>query len=155
MGWNEVSIYGKICLILNILIIFFYKQINKFLDPEDKHKNNFSMKDFLLLVPIILLFGQNLFYEINISPGWKIKEILDNEILNWILTTIGCYGIVLLTATDIGVDMGAKQHKLTQNMFLQFLILYGVAYDFTGKKNKALYGTILFYILKYSVSNNI
>ncbi len=58
------------------------------------------MKDFLLLVPVMLLFAQNLFYEINISPGWKIKEILDNEILTWILTTIGCYGIVLLTASD-------------------------------------------------------
>ena len=155
MAWSKVTFQGKIVLIINILIIVFYKKIRKFLDPEDKYKNKYSFKDLILILPVLTLFAQEFLSDIfGLNVGFQIKELLDSKILEWVLTTLGCYGIVIAAAGDLGIDPGNKQNKIIQNLLVKFFIMFGTAYDFTGKKNKALYATFLFYILKYAVSDN-
>jgi hypothetical protein len=55
-------------------------------------------------------------------------------------------------AQDIGLKTGLNQRNFTQNPYVQFLVLFGSAYSFTGFRGEALFGTMMYMLMKFNAS---
>ena len=84
----------------------------------------------------------------NITNYIAIKNV------NYILRILGAYGIIQILAQDMGLKTGYVQRELVQSKIIQFLIFSGTAFALTNDISQAIIGTLLYFILKYSVSNN-
>ena len=66
----------------------------------------------------------------------------------------GAYGLIQVFAQDVGVKTGKNQRNFVQGPLIQFIIYWAAAYALTDDRSEALFGTVLYFILKYVFSNN-
>jgi|TARA_Y200000002_G_scaffold381302_1_gene394973 hypothetical protein len=70
-----------------------------------------------------------------------------------ILKIGAAYGILQVLAQDLGIKTGKKQRDIVQSIPIQIFLMYSGGYAVTGDHKTALIATVLYYILKYIVSN--
>ena len=126
------------------------EKLNSFFDIFKKY----GLKIFILCLPIIIL----IYYDINYSSfsikNLGINKFISNNKLNYLLRVFGAYGIIQILAQDLGLKTGYLQREITQSKPIQFLLFFGTAYALTNNRSEAFIGSMIYFILKYSVSNN-
>ena len=70
-----------------------------------------------------------------------------------ILKIGAAYGILQVLAQDLGIKTGKKQRDIVQSIPIQIFLMYSGGYAVTGDHKTASIATVLYYILKYIVSN--
>ena len=63
------------------------------------------------------------------------------------------YGILQVLAQDLGIKTGKKQRDIAQSIPVQIFLMYSGGYAVTGDHKTAMIATIIYYVLKYLVSN--
>ena len=70
-----------------------------------------------------------------------------------VLKVIGAYGIIQVYAQDVGIRTGCLQAKLSQNVFIQIMTFTSVAFSVTDDFFQSFSGTLIYFVLKYILSN--
>ena len=154
MKYEFKNIYlENIIFILLLLIIINYKKINKKIDDNIKEKK-LLIKYIIYFLPIIILIYSE--FNHNIEDPLTLFFSTDGNIkLRYILEIIGAYGIIQVLSQDLGIKTGINQRNLVQHPVSQFIVLYAGAYLIGRKLNQAFIATLIFFVLKYNISNNI
>lgn len=111
----------------------------------------------LFLVPLIILIYSDMKYPMFPLKKLKLDGVINkNNIdkIHYVLRVLGAYGIIQILAQDMGLKTGYVQRELVQSKIIQFFLFSGTAFALTNDISQAFMGTTLYFILKYSVSNN-
>lgn len=147
--------FKNIIFCISIFLLINYKKINKKIDDKIK-KNNLLIKYIIYFIPIVVMIKYELnFLDNNSYKEHPLKAFLEDNKLKYIIEILGAYGIVQVLSQDLGIKTGAIQKDLIQHPLVQFIILYSGAYLIGRQLNQALIATLIFFILKYNISNNI
>ena len=148
-------------LVICVVMIIFYKEVNKFGDKllsvkrvDHKQKKNKLVVDYkplIYLIPIVIFI-----YFDSIAPEMTqllgFYDLVPQKTLEYLLRIFGAYGIVQVLAQDLGIKTGANQRNLVQIPVVQAFLLWGGAYSLTGVKSEGLMAVLLYFGLKYNVS---
>jgi len=122
----------------------------------NKNKNVFTTKYYIINILcgtfIVFLVYQDIFYNKLSMRKW-ITNIIPNNVLNYILRILGAYGIIQVFAQDIGRRTGDIQKSITHHPVIQFILYWATAYALTDDRSEALMGAIIYYYLRYILSN--
>lgn len=143
--------------------IIFHEQIFIFFNFKDdntkmKYENIPSLRKIiskhwekllLFFTPVLIIA----YFEYNYKILSFKKIGLSNELVNYILRILGAYGIIQILAQDTGLKTGIVQKKIVQTKLVQFLLFLGIAYSVTDQRNTSLIAVIIYFVLKYAVSN--
>ena len=111
----------------------------------------FSIPILYLMINDFILGGDK--WEENFILG-NIDKYISKRLYNYILRIAGAYGLIQVLAQDIGIKTGLNQRNFSQSPLIQFLILFGGAYSFTGFRGEAMLSTFLYLVLKNNSSLN-
>ena len=153
-----------VCILKPEIVNGYYLKYTKCFGIRTNHPEKSSDKQVDYL-PIILFSIPILYLMINdfILGGdkWEENFILGNidkyiskRLYNYILRIAGAYGLIQVLAQDIGIKTGLNQRNFSQSPLIQFLILFGGAYSFTGFRGEAMLSTFLYLVLKNNSSLN-
>ena len=124
------------------------------IDGLDTVLKEHGVKIGLFLTPLIILIYSDMKYPQFFMKKLGLGKIVDIKNINYILKILGAYGIIQILAQDMGLKTGYVQRELVQSKIIQFLIFSGTAFALTNNISQSIIGTLLYFILKYSVSNN-
>lgn len=152
----KITYIESILFSIVILTIINHKKINKKIDDNVKNNNNLT-KYIIYFMPILI------FIYLEVQPEkFQEDELISllfsesqNDQLIYILEIIGAYGIIQVLSQDLGIKTGINQRDFIQHPVSQFIILYAGAYLIGRKLNQALIATLIFFVFKYNISNNI
>lgn len=131
------------------------------LAPSDKQMTKmgkFIQRHYILVnVLVIGLFLYCYYLDVEYKTfsmrNW-VTKVIPNRYLNSGLKIFGAYGLIQVFAQDVGVKTGKNQRNFVQGPLIQFIIYWAAAYALTDDRSEALFGTVLYFILKYIFSNN-
>jgi hypothetical protein len=84
-----------------------------------------------------------------------VTNYISNELINSFLKLFGAYCLIQVAAQDIGIKTGEVQGEFFKLPALQFFIYTGVAFSLTQNRSMAIIGALLYFQMKYFVSENI
>jgi hypothetical protein len=84
-----------------------------------------------------------------------VTKYITNDTLNSILRLFGAYGLIQVAAQDFGQKTGQIQGEFFKIPLLQFFIYTGVSFSLTQNRSMAMTGALLYFQMKYFVSDNI
>lgn len=154
-GYVPFSYFQYIILALQIYMIYNYQKVNEFMDKyiTSNEQHYLVLKKIILSIPLILI----VYYDIRYS-SFSLKNLgfnpSYNDPLNQVLYILGSYAIIQLLAQDTGIKTGILQRDTVQTYILFTLIAIGMAYSVTGNRSQSMIAVLLYYHLKYVVSNN-
>jgi len=127
-------------------------------DKQMTKMERFIQRHYILVnVLVIGLFLYCYYLDIEYKTfsmkNW-VTKIIPNKYLNSSLKIFGAYGLIQVFAQDVGVKTGKNQRNFVQSSVIQFIIYWAAAYALTDDRSEALFGTVLYFILKYIFSNN-
>jgi len=143
--------------IVVILICVFHKHVNKTLDKKvDPNKYTLSdfSKDLLISLPLIFIIYRDLMYGSFSIEKFGLPESM-NKSLDYILLMLGAYGMIQVLAQDTGIKTGLYQRNTVQQVLLFAPIALGSGYGVTSDRSIALMATLLYFHMKYAISNNV
>tara|TARA_B100001093_G_scaffold356275_1_gene340837 strand:- start:607 stop:1146 length:540 start_codon:yes stop_codon:yes gene_type:complete len=153
-----------VCILKPEIVNGYYLKYTKCLGIKTKHPEKSSDKQvdylpiILFSIPILYLMFND--YTLG-GDKWEenfllinIDKYISKRLYNYILRIAGAYGLIQVLAQDIGIKTGLNQRNFSQSSIVQFLILYGGAYSFTGFRGEAMLATFLYLVLKYNSSLN-
>ena len=125
---------------------------HKEFDESDTKSVNY-LPIIVFMAPVIyLMFNDYMLKGDNWEIGMKINEVIPERLYNYILRIAGAYGLIQVLAQDLGVKTGLNQRNFIQLPIVQFLVLFGSAYSFTGFRGEAMFGTFLYMLLRSNAS---
>lgn len=146
-----------------LVCIIFHEKIFKFFKFNDvngnsKKENVPSLRKIIKLHwPKLLIFFTPVFIIAYFEYKYSILSFkkfgFSNESVNFILRILGAYGIIQILAQDTGLKTGVIQKQIVQTKLVQFLLFLGIAYSVTDQRNTSLIAVIIYFILKYAISN--
>jgi hypothetical protein len=159
-GWVPFPYFQHILIIVLIISYSYYKKINKKLNKNiyDKVKNKpikYYFKLIISLIPIFIILYLDLAFSSFSMNNLGITNYVPNEIINSILKLFGAYCLIQVAAQDIGIKTGEVQGEFFKIPALQFFIYTGVAFSLTQNRSMAIIGALLYFQMKYFVSENI
>jgi hypothetical protein len=154
-GYVPFLYFQWFILCLQVYMIVNYKYVNDmmdtFFDREDRTKQN--IKKIILSIPLLLI----VYYDIMYS-SFSLKNLgFDpkyNDKLKQILNIFGSYAIIHIFAQDTDLKTAILQNELVQVHLLFVLFSIGMAYSITQNRSQSIIALILFYHLKYVISEN-
>ena len=159
-GWVPFPYFQHVLIIVLLISYSNYKSINESLNKHiyDKVKNktaNYYLKLFISLIPIFII----LFLDMNFSSfsmkNLGVTKYIPNDTINSILKLFGAYCLIQVAAQDFGVKTGGTQADFFKIPALQFFIYSGVAFALTQNRSMAMIGALLYFQMKYFVSENV
>ena len=162
------SISNNLALFFIVISILCKETINKYyLNYVNKagYKNkeiNESDTDTVNYLPILVFMAPIIYLMYNdymlMGDNWEtnigITKIIPERLYNYILRIAGVYGLIQVLAQDLGVNTGINQRNFIQKPIVLFFVLFGSAYSFTGFRGEAMFGTFIYFLLKYNSSFN-
>jgi hypothetical protein len=160
---------NRVLLGISILIIVNHKNVNiyfekilrsfgfkplDFTKKENKNKTDFTR--LLILTPVLMM----MYYDYG-SESWTsavgLNKIIPggNQSYNFILRTLGVYGVAYTFSKKLSITKGVNQFLISENPIMRFFVLWGIAYSFTKSRSGGLMGILLHFMMKYNVSANI
>jgi hypothetical protein len=141
---------------LQIYMIYNYKYVNdlfdQYFDPRDSNKQ--QLKKIILSIPFLSI----VYYDVRYS-SFSFKNMgVDpayNDTIKQLLNILGSYAIIHIFAQDTGLKTGILQTNFVQSQSLFIIISIGMAYSITENRSQSILALILFYHLKYVISQNI
>jgi hypothetical protein len=154
-------------IIISLIMIFYYKKVNKYFDKilnikrmnykKKKNKLKINFKSLLYLTPLLYIIGMDAFGVMTNHPQVLsvagLYDIIPENAIKYILKILGGYGIVQVLAQDLGVKTGINQRNLIQNPLAQFLLCWGGAFAISGTVSQGFLAALLYFVLRNNVSN--
>lgn len=110
---------------------------------------------YLLNICFIIIFIIAMYYDIyfrTFSLKRWLSYLIPERVVHYILKVLGAYAIIQVLAQDIGLKTGSVQSKITHNLFVQFILFWGMAYAITDDGRQGFFGALLYFYLKFVVS---
>lgn len=82
----------------------------------------------------------------------KSKQLIP---FKFTMRVIGAYGLIQVFAQDIGIATGCDQSRFMHNLYVQIIVFTCAAYAVTDDFVQSFLGTMIYFFLKYAMSNNI
>jgi hypothetical protein len=149
-------LFQWILLGIQVYMIYNYKYVNELMDKYfDKcNSKKQKLKKIILSIPFLLM----VYYDIRYS-SFSLKNLgispVYNNIIKQILNIFGSYGIIYIFAQDSGLKTTTIQTHFIQTNTLFIIISVSMAYSITQNRSQSLLALLLFYHLKYVISQNI
>lgn len=155
-GYVPFYAFQWIILGLQVYIIYNYKYVNdtldQYFDPNDFYKQ--QLKKIVLTIPFLLM----VYYDVKYS-SFSFKNMgVDpayNDTIKQVLNILGSYAIIHIFAQDTGLKTAILQTSFVQSQTLFIIMSVGMAYSITQNRSQSILALILFYHLKYVISQNI
>jgi hypothetical protein len=163
-GWVPFPYFQHILIIVMLISYYNYKKVNEKLNKNvyDKIKNatkneriNYYSQILIPLIPIFIILYLDLNFSSFSMSNLGVTKYISNDKLNSLLKLIGGYCIVQVAAQDVGLKTGKIQSDFFKLPILQLLMYTGVAYSLTQNRSMALIAALLYFQMKFFVSNNI
>jgi len=159
-GWVPFPYFRPIFILFLILSFSNYEKINHtlntyFYDKIKNKKRRYYLKLFLSLIPIYIVLYLDLNYSTFSMKHLGVTKYITNDTLNSILRLFGAYGLIQVAAQDFGQKTGQIQGEFFKIPLLQFFIYTGVSFSLTQNRSMAMTGALLYFQMKYFVSDNI
>lgn len=142
---------------INSMYLNFTKKLgftHKEFDESDTKSVNY-LPIIVFMAPVIyLMFNDYMLGGENWEIGMRITEVIPERLYNYILRIAGAYGLIQVLAQDLGVKTGLNQRNFVQLPIVQFIVLFGSAYSFTGFRGEAMFGTFIYMLLRSNASFN-
>jgi hypothetical protein len=154
-GYVPFYSFQYVILGLQFYMIYNYKYVNELMDKyigtNDSQK---QLKKIILSIPLLLI----IYYDIRYS-SFSFKNLgvnpAYNSTIKQILYISGSYGIIQVLAQDAGIKTAIVQENLVQKHILFALMSIGMAFSLTQNRSHSIIALILYYHLKYVISENI
>jgi hypothetical protein len=137
-------------LVLEILLIVYYKQLNA---KMDDWKINKALFFSVVSIPLLLITYLDIMYNTFSLKSLGLSKKYDRQI-NYVLSLFGSYGMIQILAQDSGLKTGEIQRDTVQKSLLFSLIALGTAFSITANRSQAMIGVLYYFHLKYIISNN-
>ena len=88
----------------------------------------------------------------------NIKSLIDinpNDALQFILRTLGAYGLIIIFAQDSGIETNPIHKKVILIQPFQFLMFVSIAFAVTDDYLQAFMGAVIYYVIKLSTSSEL
>jgi hypothetical protein len=151
-------------------MIYNYKSVNELMDKYfdnnkyvnelmDKYFDNYNskkqiLKKIILSIPFLLM----VYYDIRYS-SFSLRNLgvspVYNNIIKQILNIFGSYGIIYIFSQDIGLKTTTIQTNYIQTNTLFIVISVSMAYSITQNRSQSILALLLFYHIKYVISQNV
>lgn len=141
-------------LVVVLYLITDHKRVHKTLDEGPVVFKSDVARGILLSVPIItaivldVKYGAFSLKRLGVPVAW-------NKTINRLLQTMGAYGMVQILAQDSGLKTGIQQRDSLQASLYFVPVAVGMAFSICDNRSQAILSVLLYYHLKYAVSNNI
>lgn len=155
-GYVPFYAFQWFILSLQVYMIYNYKYVNDLLDvyfdPKDLQKQH--LKKIILSIPFLSM----VYYDVKYS-SFSFKNMgVDpayNDTIKQILNIFGSYAIIHIFAQDTGLKTAILQTSFVQSQILFIIMSVGMAYSITQNRSQSILAIILFYHLKYVISQNV
>lgn len=159
-SWAPFPYFQHIFIIILLISYSNYKKINETLNKHiyDKIKNKrikYYLKLFISLIPIFIILYLDLNYSSFSMESLGVTKYITNDKLNAILRLFGAYCLIQVAAQDFGIKTGEIQGDFFKIPILQFFIYSGVSFALTQNRSIAMTAALLYFQMKYFVSENI
>jgi hypothetical protein len=144
--------YGLLAVIMYLIVD--HPRVHRTLDKGPNVLRNKIIRGGLLSIPLAsaicldILYGTYALERMGFPKAW-------DKPLNKLLTTLGAYGMVQILAQDSGLKTGILQRDSLQTALYFVPVAVGMAFGLCENRSQAIFSVILYYHLKYAVSNNI
>ena len=160
IGWVPFPYFQHILIVLLLFSYSYYKKINNTLDKYIYNNIKYKrLKDFIKLcislIPIFIILYLDLNYNSFSMQSVGITKYISDEMVNVCFNLMGGYCLVQVAAQDIGINTGIIQSEFVQNPILQFCLYTGVANMATQNRSLAIVASLIYFQLKYFVSDGI
>ena len=162
-GYVPFYLFQYVIIGLQIFLIINYKYINKLIDKYiDEYFINYvnnknllqQLKRIILSIPLLLIIYYDIRYSSFSLNNLGINSTY-NDPINQLLYIAGSYGIIQVLAQDAGIRTPVIQENLVQQHFSFVLISIGMAYSLTKNRSHSYIAIMVYYHLKYLISENI
>ena len=140
-----------VLFILVLYVIIDHKRIHSTFDSQEI--SSISIRSFILSIPLISIIFLDIKYgmfslrNLGIPKSW-------NTPLNKLMKTAGAYGMVQILAQDSGLKTGTIQRDTVQSVLYFAPVAAGMAFTICDNRSQAFISVLLYYHLKYAISNN-
>ena len=159
-GWVPFPYFQHVMIILLLICYSNYEIINeksnKYIYSKIKNeKLKKYLKTIISLIPVIIILFLDIKYSSFSMKNLGVTKLVPNETLNNLLKLLGGYCLIQVAAQDIGIKTGQVQAEFFKSTHVQFFLYTGVAYSLTQNRSMALIASLLYFQMKYFVSENI
>jgi hypothetical protein len=155
-GYVPFQYFQYAILLFQVWMIYNHTQVNdfmdRFFDPNDNNKQN--IKKFILTIPFLSM----VYYDVRYS-SFSFKNLgippMYNDTIKQILNILGSYALIHIFAQDSGFKTAITQAKFVQLHILFIVASVGMAYSVTQNRSQSILALIMFYHIKYVISNDI
>ena len=84
-----------------------------------------------------------------------ITKLVSNKVLNYILKTLGAYGLIQVFSQDMGIPTGNFQMAITHYPISKLILLFSTGFALTGDRSESLIATILYFYLRNVLSTKL
>ena len=163
-GWVPFPYFQHCVIILLLFSYSNYKKINKKLNKyvyskiKKIFKNDiisYYSKIFISLIPIFVILYLDLSFRSFSMKNLGVTNYISNNTINSILKLMGGYCLVQVAAQDVGLKTGEIQGEIIKLPALQFFLYSGVSYALTQDRSIAIISTLLYFQMKFFVSDGI
>ena len=160
LKWVPLPYFQHILISLLLLSYTYYKKINEILDKYFYNNIKYNrLKDFLKifisLLPIFVILYLDLNYNMFSMQNLGITKYISNETVNTLFNLMGGYCLIQVAAQDIGIKTGTIQSDFIKLPIIQFFLYSGVANMATQNRSLAIIASLLYFQMKYFVSDGI
>jgi len=160
LKWVPLPYFQHILIGLLLLSYTYYKTINEILDKYIYNNIKYNrLKDFLKifisLLPIFIILYLDLNYNRFSMHNLGITKYISNETVDTLFNLMGGYCLIQVAAQDIGIKTGTIQSDFIKLPIIQFFLYSGVANMATQNRSLAIIASLLYFQMKYFVSDGI
>lgn len=148
-GYVPFMYFQYIILGLQVWMVYNHERVNEFMDRYFSK----NVKKFILTIPFLSM----VYYDIRYS-SFSLKNlgfpVQYNDTLKQILNILGSYALIHIFAQDSGFKTALEQVGFVQMHWLFIVTSIGMAYSVTQNRSQSILALIMFYHLKYVISDN-
>lgn len=151
-GYVPFNYFQYIVLAIQLYMIYNHEWVNQQIDKYIPESNKLA-RYIILSIPLLLIVYYDIFYSsfslrnLGINPSY-------NDPINQVLFILGSYAIIQVLAQDTGIKTGSLQRDTIQMKILFGIIAVGMAYSVTKNRSQSMIAVLLYFHLKYVISNN-
>jgi hypothetical protein len=154
-GYVPFPFFQWVVFGVQIALIVYHKQVNTFMNEYfDESYAQQTMKKIILSLPLISIAYYDIFYSSFSLKNLGLRPEY-NDPLNQILWIFGSYAVIHILSQDAGLKLGIDQQDTFKSHALFILASFGMAYSITRNRSHSLIALILYYHMKYVISDNI
>jgi len=137
--------------------------VNIELEKKDNSKISYFRPEYkffwIVQLVCILLFVFVIYNDIytNFLSFGKlgITKLVSNKVLNYILKTLGAYGLIQVFSQDMGIPTGNFQMVITHHPISKLILLFSTGFALTNDRSESLIATILYFYLRNVLSTKL